>query len=264
MNAPSHPSLNEVQATIEWWRMAGVDCGFVDEPSDWLAATAKICPPEDVPAGRSPTPVQGDAAKAAKSAQHGPSEPDLPRVDLLGTNPPGTLDEFRRWWLEAPVLDAGGVRGRVPPRGDRAAELMVLVVHPEAGDTSELLSGSQGTLLANMLSAMGLTKERAYIASALPRHTPMADTAAIAAGGMDAVTAHHIELVAPRLLLALGAEVRPLLGLGLPDADPTARADEHEWRTIPLMISEGLDSMMAMPRLKARFWRRWHEWMEQS
>jgi DNA polymerase len=26
------------------------------------------------------------------------------------------------------------------------------------------------------------------------------------------------------------------------------------------MAADGLDSMMAMPQLKARFWRRWLEW----
>ncbi|MEM9017931.1 MAG: ABC transporter substrate-binding protein, partial [Verrucomicrobiota bacterium] len=63
----------------------------------------------------------------------------------------------------------------VPPRGSARPDLMVLVIDPEQNDRELLLSGEKGKLLQRMLAAMGMNEDRVYIASALPRHTPMAD-----------------------------------------------------------------------------------------
>jgi len=123
-----------------------------------------------------------------------------------------------------------------------------------------LLSGPQGRLLSQMLGAMGVPAEKTYFASALPRTTPMADTASLAAGGMDAVTLHHISLVSPQKLLVLGTDILPLIGKDVSEPSKSLREINQVPRNVPLMMSEGLDSLMAMPRLKARFWRRWIEW----
>ena len=137
---------------------------------------------------------------------------------------------------------------------------MILVVDPEQRDSEQLLSGPQGQLLERIITAMGIKEEAVYFASALPRSTPMADTAAIAASGMDKVTLHHVNLVSPQKLLALGSSIPPLLGHELTNDLSSLREINQNSRSVPMMVSEGLDSMMAMPRLKARFWRRWMEW----
>jgi DNA polymerase len=134
---------------------------------------------------------------------------------------------------------------------------MVLVPQPEAEDREALLSGPQGRLLANILAAMGLDESAVYIAAALPSHTPMADLPALAASGMDAVTLHHIALVAPQRLLAFGTGLAPMLGAG---PEQGLREINHNGRKVPASLSETLDALMDMPRLKARFWRRWMEW----
>ncbi|MEO1222140.1 MAG: hypothetical protein AAFY42_12440, partial [Pseudomonadota bacterium] len=189
-----------------------------------------------------------------------PTQREVERIDLLGANPPQTLSDFHDWWLSAPGLDAIGPRGRVAPHGPQNAELMVLVIDPEQGDRDALLSGPQGRLLTRIIAAMGLSQESVYFASALPRHTPMADTGAIAASGMDAVTQFHVNLVSPQKLLAFGASIPPLLGHGLTNDLSLLREINQTTPPIPLFVTEGLDAMMAMPRLKARFWRRWIEW----
>lgn len=149
---------------------------------------------------------------------------------------------------------------RIPPRGERGAALMVLVPQPEEHDRERLLEGPQGRLLANILAAMGLDDGAIYLASALPCHMPVADLAAMGASGMDAVLMHHITLAAPKRLLVLGTGLAAMLGQGQSDpTDQPLREINYNAGKVPVMVSETLDAMMDMPRLKARFWRRWME-----
>jgi len=257
MTAATSPLAAELHAALEWWRMAGVDLEFADDATDWLNRDGSIVGEDAAEHAPNSTSDQPSRTHFAQSA---PVKNTVTRIDLLGEAPPQTLSEFHEWWLEAPGLDAIGPRGRIAPRGPANADLMVLVIDPEQGDRERLLSGPQGRLLARMLQAMGYGEDQTYIASALPRHTPMADTASLAAMGMDAVTAHHIALAAPKRLLAFGGNILPLIGHELPKDAPSLREINQTSASMPVMVSEELDSVLAMPRLKARFWRRWIEW----
>ncbi len=261
MNAPTSSLTAELSAALQWWQMAGVDSDFSDDATDWLnkpddgaPAAAQAGNAGDAPQARAAAKSPAEMAAAAEEKK------SIPRADLLGEAPPQDLAAFGQWWLEASGIDAIGPRGRTAPRGAANPELMVLVVDPEEHDSDQLLSGPQGRLLAAMLAAMGLSEESVYIASALPRHTPMADTGALAAGGMDAVTLHHIGLVSPQKLIAFGSGILPLIGQDVSPADTYLHEINQNARKVPVLMSEGLDSLMAMPRLKARFWRRWMEW----
>ena len=259
----------EFEAALAWWQAAGVDCDFVDDATAWLADAPLAAPPAGAPGatrdrpGAAPTSSQSAETRPPRAVTplapaHEPAA--IPRRDLLGDSPPADLAAFRAWWMEAPGLSPSTSFARVPPRGDAGAALMVLVPQPEAGDGETLLSGPQGRLLAGILAAMGLDESQTYIAAALPCHTPMADLGALAAGGMDAVTALHVSLVAPQRLVALGAGLGPMIGVNETSAEHPLREINHAGRKTPAMLSETLDAMMDMPRLKARFWRRWIEW----
>ncbi|QIQ85942.1 uracil-DNA glycosylase family protein [Erythrobacter sp.] len=259
MTAQDPVLARELAAYREWWRLAGVDCDFVDDATAWLAEPETTAPVEATSAAQQLPPVTRPVALSGQ-----PLAPDAPPLapppDLLGDSPPATLDEFSEWWMTAPGLDAVGPRGRVPPRGAAGAALMVLVIHPEEGDRERLLSGPQGRLLDAILAAMGCTPNDAYVASALPRFTPMADCPAEAARGMDAVLAHHIELAAPQRIVAFGAGLAALIGSEDKKDYGNLRKFNHKPPNMPVLVSEDLDSLMSMPRLKARFWRRWIEW----
>jgi uracil-DNA glycosylase len=183
--------------------------------------------------------------------------PVVARRDLLGDSPPRDLAAFQPWWLEHPALNGPRRNPRIPPRGPAGAALMVLVPQPEEGDRERLLEGPQGRLLANILAAMGLDDSAVYVASALPCHTPMADLAMMAAEGMDAVLQHHIALAKPHRLLAFGTDLSAML---TPVKDELLREINQAVVNTPVMVSETLDAMLHVPRLKARFWRRWMEW----
>jgi DNA polymerase len=179
------------------------------------------------------------------------------RRDLLGDSPPGDLAAFRQWWMAAPEIGTTRINPRIAPRGAEGSALMVVVPQPEEQDRDTLLEGPQGRLLGNILAAMGLDNDAVYLASALPCHTPMADLPAISAGGMDRVLEHHIALVAPQRLLVLGTGLAPFL---TPVKDEILRKSNQTLVNTPHMVSETLEAMLHMPRLKARFWKRWIQW----
>jgi DNA polymerase len=261
MIAPTSPFAAELSAALQWWQMAGVDSDFCDDATDWLGPSDAELAEQAAAEKRSQSASANTPQKqAADLAAEQEQKKSLQRADLLGDSPPSDLKTFRQWWLETPGIDAIGPRGRIAPRGPANAKLMVLMIDPEERDGERLLSGPQGQLLSRMLSAMGIDEESVYIASALPRHTPMADTGALAAGGMDAVTLHHIGLASPQKLVAFGSGILPLIGQKLSQSDTYLREINPNAQKVPVLMSEGLDSLMAMPRLKARFWRRWMEW----
>lgn len=264
------PSLaHQFDAALAWWQMAGVDCDFADDATTWLAEPRTVPAPgeaQGLAAGRSGgreavSPARDFAARSAAPLPAAPESAAAPRRDWLGDSPPADLAAFRQWWMDTADLSPSHGFPRVPPRGAAGAALMVLVPQPERDDRDILLGGPQGRLLANIIAAMGLPESAVYVAAALPAHTPVADLAGLAAGGMDAVTAHHVKLVAPARLVAFGSTLGPMLG-----AEPAGSANQplreinYGSGTVPVLSSEALDALMDMPRLKARFWRRWMEW----
>ncbi len=257
MTAHQPPFAAELTAALQWWELAGVTYDFADDATDWLA---EAVPQPGAGIGNSADKAAQTASTNAIPPKEQSGKEIVQRVNLLGDSPPSSLSDFQTWWLEVPGLDAIGPRGRIAPRGVAAPQVMVLVPDPEAGDSASLLSGPQGRLLSNMLRAMGLDESQCYIASALPRHTPMADTVTLGAGGMDAVTLHHLGLVSPQKLLVFGSSTLPLLGRDVSEPYQSLREINYASSKVPTLVSEGLDSLLGMPQLKARFWRRWMEW----
>ncbi len=262
MSRPDLTIAREYEAALAWWQAAGVDCDYADDARAWLAdAPLDAAAGEAKPAraGSFTPPVRQNEPSTLHAAANAPTSiPATLRRDWLGESPPADLGAFAGWWMTAPGLDTARAFPRIAPRGQVSAPLMVLVPQPEHDDSDRLLSGAQGHLLGNILAAMGLDDGAVYIASALPCHTPMADLALLAAGGMDAVTAHHIALARPARLLALGTGLAPMLGAA--GAEHPLREINHAGGNVPVMVSETLEALMEMPRLKARFWRRWMEW----
>lgn len=265
MTRPDLVLARELDAALAWWQAAGVTHDFADDATAWLA---------DLPDESADGAVAGRSAgsQAARSGASGqkqadaaipgraPSQPAAAataRRNYLGDSPPGDLAAFRDWWMTAADLGSASSFARIAPRGQPQPALMVIVPCPEPGDTDTLLAGAQGRLLGNIIAAMGLDDNAVYCAAALPCHTPMADLIALAAGGMDAVTAHHIQLVRPARVLAFGSALAPMLGA---QDVQSLREINHASGNIPVMSCETLDALMDMPRLKARFWRRWMEW----
>ena len=239
---------HDVAAAFGWWRDAGVDLDFADEALHWIAPEGAEDAPQPLPAAFVAPARMQEAAAAPQTAIGGDK-----------AHWPTALGAFADWWLAEPSLDSGQVRTRVPPRGPRGAPLMVLVAQPEAQDSETLLSGPEGAFLAAFLKAAGFTPETVYLASALPRHTPLPDWEALARQGLGAVLARHIQLAAPERLLVLGSGILPLLG-----HDPTQTAQispvfNHEDGKVPMFAAFELSAIAARPARKAAFWQKWLE-----
>lgn len=237
-------------AALDWWREAGVDHDFLDDPRDWL-----------------PPPPPEPGARPAAVVAPPPPEPEKPKFGGAPDTWPQTLADFAPWWLAEPLLDAGRTSDRVAPRGVANPALMIIVPEPESGDaeTGRLLSGRQGKLLAAMLPALGLSQDQVYIAAALPRTTPAADWAALGDSGLGAVLAHHIALVGPARVLALGGNILPLLGHELPQNPailPIVNQQEagQTQTGIPALAAPDPATLLDRPGSKAGLWQRWLRW----
>lgn len=237
---------SDITDALDWWREAGVDCDFNDSATAWLAAAPSDAPERVKPLA--PKRIEPDPASA-------------PPLGVIAADAiPQTLDAFTSWWMAEPALDHGRAGGRVPPRGPAGADLMVIAPEPERDDSDRLLSGPQGRLLDAMLAAMQIDPGRVYVASALPRHTPMADWEELGARGFAAVLARHIGLVAPQRLLVFGQNALPLLRGGPPNNDAALTSFNHEGRYTPLLAGRSLAALLERPRWKAGFWQAWLEW----
>ena len=240
------PALAEAQiaAALQWWRDAGVDHAFADAPINWLAQPVAQDPPVHPvftpPASKPPPPVAQLGGAAAVWPQD--------------------LAALQSWWMTEPKLDNGQTAGRVPPRGRAGAALMIMIDHPEAGDTHTLLAGPHGKLIAALLSALGITPDGVYIAAVLPRHMPLPDWTLLREAGLAALACHHAGLAAPKRLISFGSHVSSLLGHDPANRPPEVAHLYHVGGIVPALAAPGLETLLTRPRGKARLWQALLDW----
>lgn len=251
MHLQDFSSREALAGALAWWREAGVDCDFDDEPTDWLARAeaAEAAPAPNVEPVAKAAPQRSAIQRALANERGG-------RIGGPAAQYPSDLDGFRKLWLTEPGLEERGPAGRVAPRGAQGAALMLLVAQPDPEDGEHLLSGPQGRLLAAILRAMGLGEDETYLASALPRPAPLPDWNALAARGLRDLTRHHIALAAPQRLMVFGRGLAPLLA---ESGEPSPSLEIGE-RAIPLMVAPRLDRLARMPGHRKQFWTNWLEW----
>ena len=245
----------QLAAAIDWWRLAGVDMVFEDEPHGWLRFEAEGAE------NFGPNRIERKGSGRAPAQERPP--------ERIGGDPgdlPQDLETFHEWWLSEPTLDLGGISPRVAPSGTAGADLMVLVPMPETDDREILLSGPEGHLIANMVAAMGLSPETVYFASALPAHLPDADWPGLAAQGLADVLGHHVALASPTRLLVLGRNILPLLGHDLAQGTAaikkTAIQAGSDRKEIPTMAGFAPDRLLHNAKQRASLWRRWLDWTD--
>lgn len=148
-------------------------------------------------------------------------------------------------------------RQAVPGVGDRHAGWMLVGEGPgaEEDQRGEPFVGQAGRLLDNMLSALGLERDKdVYIANAVkcrPPHnrTPERDELAACLPYLD----RQIELVRPQLLIALGRPAAQAL-LDREVAISAARGKRFERQGIPVVVTYHPAYLLRNPQDKAKAW----------
>ena len=239
--ALSGPALaHAVEAALAWWRQAGVDGDWIDDPQDWLAKAR-------------PAPKPG-----ATLAQ--PVEIIAPALAGGADNWPRDLAAFAPWWLSEPDLAPAGLL-RLPPAGPEHPPLMVVVPMPAADDGDVLLSGKAGRLLDGFLQAAGLARAQVYCAAALPARISAPDWAALAKSGLGDVLIHHIALVRPQRLILFGQNgISTLIGNASTHNPTHLPLINHDDAKVPELWGYDLETIVARPALKAGLWSRWLDW----
>lgn len=253
MESPATPSLkSQLGAALDWWREAGVDFCFEDEPKVWLQ-------PEES-AGEKARTATAPIAPAKRAI---PQEPPPPPIGGDSANWPQDLAQFRQWWLTEPSLDPTGMlSGRVASRGDAGAALTILVPMPEAEDGERLLSGREGALIAGMTAAMGLSEQHICLAACLPRHMVEPDWEELARRGLGEVVRHHLSLIGTTRLLVLGRSILPLLGHASAQRPAAIKETSIQGKALPTLIAFAPARLLSSGRQRASLWRRWLDWTE--
>jgi DNA polymerase len=250
MSGRPAPTLAEsIAAAHDWWREAGVDFTYHDQPAVWLA--------DDVP-------VVEPVAKEPAAPAPAPRAPERPPVGGDRAGWPQDLAGFARWWLDEPSLDDGGLHPRVAPRCVAGAELLMLVTMPEAEDSETLLSGAHGRLLASFALAAGFAPDTVSVAAALPRHTAAPDWDGLAARGHGEILLHLLALAAPKRLIVLGRGILPLLRHDLPQGAPAVSELAIQGRSMPLLSTYAPENLLKSARERAGLWQRWLEWTDRD
>ncbi len=244
--------IEAFEGALDWWREAGVDCAFADQPHSWLAVPetdeAVAAPSTPIPS----EPIRTSALQRALSPGTG---------DPFPTELPDSLEKFREWWLSEPSLAPGSLDRRVPPSGAAGAKLMVLVEQPAGEGADGLLSPEAEKLVAAITRAMAIERHETYRASALPVPMPLPDWNDLAARGMGTVLRHHIALAAPRRVLAFGRGQLTLFDFAAQDVRAPLSLD-CDGTAFPLLAAPGLAQIAQSAARRQRLWQRWLDWTE--
>lgn len=145
----------------------------------------------------------------------------------------------------------------VPGVGDPNADWLFVGEAPGADEDArgEPFVGQAGRLLDNMLGALGLARTRqVYIANVLKCRPPNNRTPEPAeADACSPYLARQIELIQPRIVVALGRTAASLL-LGTDDSVATLRGRVHRYRGLPLVVTYHPAYLLRTLSDKAKAW----------
>jgi DNA polymerase len=257
-------------ALLDWYVESGIDLALDDEPHDRYADRASA------PAAAQPAPEAPAVALFAPPASFVPERPAArPRPTPAIVAPDEAaqaaeaaaasarnLDELAASLAEFPHAPFREMaRHFLFSAGAPGARLMAFDAAPGATEetTGEAFSGDEARLLDNMLKAIGLTRECAYLAYVSPWRPPGVMSMTPQQLAIFAPFARrHVELARPEVLLLFGeAPARAILGGKETVAQLRGKAFEaqcgaHKARAF---VFSGLDSLLRTPAMKPAAWR---------
>ena len=240
----------QIESLIGWWQLAGVDDWCAHEPVNWLEAPPSA--PRLAPKTR-PVPTAVFAPPARVEASHSPADSRAAAAPL-----PSTLEALQERLRRAD--DVPGTRYaqiRALPHGVTEAPLMIISDCPDDDDLASgtILSGSTGTLLRNMLSAVGIDLAACYRASLSVTRPPSGRLPAEDFSRLAEFMRAHIALAAPKNLLILGtAASEALVGQPIVKAREHLHVFNHDGGTKALVATYHPRTLLRRPHCKRPAW----------
>ena len=274
----------DILDALRWHADIGCDEAIGDEPTDWATITARPMarPPSAAAAGsaasgpalgpsaaRGPAPTRTPAPAAARPATTLFASPDQP----LGASEAGIQARARAHEaqtleaLEAALRSFDGcplkatAMNTVFADGNPQAQVMLIGEAPGEDEDRQgkPFVGVSGKLLDRMLAQIGLDRGKVYITNILPWRPPgnRSPTQAEIAACLPFLE-RHVELVRPKLLVALGGVSAKTL-LNRPEGITRLRG---QWRSyegtgaaVPLMPMLHPAYLLRNPIAKREAWR---------
>jgi uracil-DNA glycosylase len=214
----------DIEGLLRFYAEAGVDSALSDEPIDRFAASASLktaqaqarggserAAPASQPSRTAPPSSRPPAAPSAPvSASPRPVVPDDAQVALAreAARKAATLEELRE---QLAAFDGCNLKFTAKNMcfadGDPASEIMFIGEAPGRDEDIEgrPFVGRSGQLLNRMLAAIGLEREKVYIANTIPWRPPGNRTPTpLETELCRPFIERQIELADPKVLVALG------------------------------------------------------------
>jgi DNA polymerase len=219
------PTKSEMLAALAWLVEAGADEAVAETPFDRLTGKLSTQPADSVPTPSSPTrqPVARPTTLSRPKPPDAPAKPATGKTDDVGAAMElaarcNSLDELRAALEGFHGLELRKLATRtVFADGNPASRIMLIGEAPGREEDRMGLPfvGRAGKLLDAMLKSIGLDRGSAYITNVLPWRPPEnRNPEATEVAQCIPFLRRHIELVAPGIMILLGAvSVRHVLGL---------------------------------------------------
>lgn len=269
----------DIEGLLRFYAEAGVDSALSDEPIDRFATSAKPAAPqtranEAAPLRQAmgtnspaPSPAQPSrqATPAPAAALSRPVVPDDAQVALAREAAAGatTLEELRE---KLAAFDGCNLKFTAKnlcfADGDPASDIMFIGEAPGRDEDIEghPFAGVSGQLLNRMLAAIGLERDRVYIANTVPWRPPGNRTPTpLEIELCRPFIARQIELADPKVLVALGGPAAKTL-TGAQEGILRLRGNWKEHLTpsgkaIPVMPTLHPAYLLRTPAQKRFAWR---------
>lgn len=219
-------------------------------PAGGQVRATRTAPAADVPARKSPAPAASTQVVAGVDIT--PAKPTTTTVTQALADVAVKVAACQQCALSKTRKQA------VFARGAENAACMVIGEAPGAEEDrlGEPFVGRAGQLLDAMLAAIGLPRNSAYIANVIKCRPPSnRNPQAEEVTACSSYLARQIELVAPRLLLAVGRiAAHALLETDAPLSALRGRLHKHPASGLPLLVSYHPAYLLRSPARKADAW----------
>lgn len=264
---PSFETDQELESYWQWWRMAGVEQGYAEEPSGWLEAVAE----EKAKTASQPISAskaqQGDPKNAAIAGQQNNIRRQPAAPSPIAERPkqlPENFEDIALWWQTSDdIIMTSGSGPRILPALINAPKLLIISDMPDQDDVERLFTGSSGALLNNILDAAHIERETAALLSLWPQYSFAPNMEMDRQSYWREIVQHLITLIDPQHIMLFGKFANMIVtGKDLIENQRSLPNINHNQRSIPLSVSFHPRTLLNRPTLKRAAWNDWLKFRE--